>query len=71
MQLIVEKIIFLIGPPGLRLYKIAESALNSNTKNSYVAFNSGDFVTSNRKSFTPEAQKLFEQSRLIPDNSIQ
>jgi hypothetical protein len=29
----IEKIIFLIGPPGLHLYKIAETALNSNSKN--------------------------------------
>jgi hypothetical protein len=49
----VGKIIMVVGPPGLKLYRIAEDALNLETSLGYRAFNTGEFLVRNKARFSP------------------
>ena len=65
----IEHRILLIGPPGMRLYKVAEQVINElnseGSENKCVPFNCGEYILNSKSSLTPEQIQCIDQCRLI------
>lgn len=65
--MIVEKLIFIIGPPGLHLYSIIQKAIDQKIHIKFSAFNSGEYLINQKSSLPDRAQIKLNLSRMIDD----